>query len=29
MSKNELHMNEAYIIIYNLIFEALQKVNTR
>jgi hypothetical protein len=29
ISKNGLHMNDAYIDIYNPIFETLQELNTR
>jgi hypothetical protein len=29
MSKNGLHVNDAYADGYNLTFEALQEVNTR
>jgi hypothetical protein len=28
-SKNGLHMNDAYIDVYNRIFETLQEINTR
>lgn len=29
MSKDELHMNDVFIDVYNPIFEALQELNTR